>query len=130
MLSNQKDLAQLLLRLTFGGLMLLNHGWKKFEKLLAGGEIKFADPLGLGAEFSLYLTVFSEVFCAFLVTIGLFTRWVSIPLIITMVVAAFVVHGADPFAKKEMALLYLVGYICIYIFGPGRYSVDSRLGRN
>jgi len=43
-----------------------------------------------------------------------------------MAVAAFIAHGADPFAKKEMALLYLVGFLTVALMGPGRYSIDQR----
>ena len=31
-----------------------------------------------------------------------------------MLVAAFVIHLDDPYAKKEMALLYLFGYLTLY----------------
>ena len=59
--------------------------------------------------------------------IGLKTRLASVPLIVTMIVAAFIVHAGDPFAKKELALVYLVGFLAIFFTGPGEYSVDARL---
>ena len=129
MFSNKKDLALLILRLTFGGLMLINHGWGKMQKILAGGEIEFADPFGIGAATSLYLTVFAEVICAALIIIGFFTRWATLPLIFTMLVAIFVIHWSDPFGDKEMAILYLMPYIALYLMGAGRYSVDGQMGR-
>lgn len=119
------DISLLILRLTFGGLMILNHGWRKLGKLLAGGEIKFADPLGIGAELSLQLAVFGEVVCAALLVVGLFTRYASIPALITMLVAAFIVHGDDPFKDKEHALLFAVVYFVLFLLGPGRYSIDN-----
>lgn len=121
------DLSLLILRLVFGGFMLFSHGWGKMMKLFTGDPTKFADPIGLGAPFALSLTVFAEVACAALILVGYFTRWAAIPLIITMLVAAFVIHGADPFGKKEMALIYLAGYLAIYFAGPGRYSLDAKL---
>ena len=45
-----------------------------------------------------------------------------------MAVAAFVVHGADPLAKKEMALLYMVAFLAIAFIGPGRFSLDRKIG--
>lgn len=123
------DLVLLLLRLTFGGLMLFNHGWKKMLRLFGDEPIKFADPFGLGMEATLALAVFAEILCAALLMLGLFSRWVVIPLIITMLVAVFVIHWTDPFGKKEMALLYLVPYIGILLMGAGRYSLDYMLGR-
>ena len=120
-----EDISLLLLRLTFGGLMILNHGLKKWDKLMAGGEIKFGDPLGVGAELSLQLTVFGEVICSLLLIFGLLTRFAAIPAIITMLVAAFIVHGSDPFGDKEMALLYLIPYVILFVKGGGKYSVDN-----
>jgi len=124
-MNNQNNLAKLILRLGFGGFML-SHGIPKLMKLFTGGEIKFPDPLHLGSTTSLILTVFAEVICAGLILIGYKTKWASIPLIITMLVAAFVVHGSDPWGKKEFALLYAVGYICIGLLGAGKYSLDRK----
>ena len=39
-----------------------------------------------------YLAAYTEFFGAFLLLIGLATRWISIPLMITMIVAALTVH--------------------------------------
>lgn len=107
--------------------MLVNHGLGKMDKLFNGDPTQFADVMGIGAPASLGLAVFSEVFCAGLLVLGLFTRWVSVPLVITMLVAAFVVHGADPLAKKEMALLYLIPYIVLALKGAGEYSLDAKV---
>lgn len=120
------DLWLLLLRLGVGGFML-THGFPKLQKLLEGGEIQFMDFMGLGTTASLALVVFAEAFCSVLLIIGLSTRLASLVLAITMGVAAFMVHGADPFAKKEMALLYLLIYLTLLVFGPGKYALDSLL---
>jgi len=123
------DLSLLLLRITFGGLMLINHGWSKFQKLIGDDPIKFADPIGIGMEASLGLTVFAEVLCALMVVLGLFTRLAVIPLIITMLVAVFVIHISDPFKKMEMAILYLIPYLVLLWNGAGRFSVDALIGK-
>lgn len=121
------DLAILILRLTFGFTMLWLHGYGKMMKFFQDGPIKFGDPIGLGPEISLGLTTFSEVLCSALLILGLFTRWAVIPLIITMCVAIFIVHWPDPFAKKELALLYLISYVVILLIGPGKFSLDGIL---
>ncbi|MBW3544492.1 MAG: DoxX family protein [Bacteroidetes bacterium] len=120
------DLWLLLLRLGVGGFML-THGFPKLQKLLEGGEIQFMDFMGLGTTASLALVVFAEAFCSVLLILGLSTRLASLVLAITMGVAAFMAHGADPFAKKEMALLYLLIYLTLLVFGPGKYALDSLL---
>lgn len=121
-------LALLLLRITVAAFML-THGLPKLTKLLAGGEIKFADPLGFGPELSLFLAVFAEFVCSILVGIGLATRLAAIPLMVTMAVAAFISHGADPFGRKELALIYLLIYIFLFLAGSGKYSVDHIISK-
>ena len=129
MLPNKNyDLGLLVLRLFFGGFML-THGWGKAVKLFEGNLDKFADPIGIGAPASLILTVFAEVVCAILLVVGFKTRLASVPLMITMLVAAFIVHADDPFGKKEFALLYFAGYLAIFFMGAGKYSVDGQVSK-
>lgn len=123
------DIALLLLRLFFGGFMALLHGWPKLNKLISQSSLEFPDPLGAGVFASLSLTVFSEFICGLLLCIGLFSRVSSFFLAVTMTVAAFVIHGPDPFAKKELAILYLVVYVVILLTGPGRYSLDAKFSK-
>jgi putative oxidoreductase len=122
------NIALLLLRVVAAAFML-SHGIPKLMNMMAGTS-KFGDPIGLGKDISLGLTVFAEFVCSILLLLGLATRFALIPLIITMLVAGFIVHGADPFGKKEMALLYLAIYVTLLLTGPGKYSVDNALGRN
>ncbi len=124
--SKNTDIALLLLRLTFGGLMLVNHGWGKMMNLFGDAPIEFMDFMGLGQPVSLALTVFAEFLCAALVVLGLFTRWAVIPLIITMLVAIFMVHINDPFAKMELGIIYLMAFTAIGLAGPGWYSLDAQ----
>jgi putative oxidoreductase len=120
------DLAILIVRLSVG-LSMLTHGWPKLNRLLEGGEISFSDPLGLGPVVSLVLAVFAEVVCSIFIALGLGTRLASIPLIVTMGVAAFIVHASDPFRGKEMAILYMVFYILLLLVGSRKYSMDRLL---
>lgn len=124
------DISSLILRIVFGGLMLINHGWGKMMKFFGDEPIKFANPIGLGETTSLGLAVFAEVFCAFLIVIGFRTRLAVIPLVITMLVAVFIVHISDPFKKMEMGLIYLFAYVVIALLDSRRYSVDSLISKN
>lgn len=120
------DLGLLILRVGCA-LLLITHGWPK----LSGFTQKmnsFADPFGIGSAPSLALALFAEFFCAIFLTIGLFTRFALIPMIITMLTIVFIVHGSDPFAKKEMGLLYLIPFIALFFTGPGKFSVDGSRG--
>ena len=116
-------LGLLLLRFVSGGIML-THGYQKLIKI---SELKsgFPDPLGVGSDISLYLTIFAELLCAALLVIGLFTRLALVPLIVTMVVAFFIIHAKDPLGEKELALFYLVAYTTLLFTGPGKFSLDK-----
>ncbi len=103
---------------------MLTHGTPKLIKLFSSEEIAFADPFGVGMGFTLALAVFAEFICSILVILGLGTRLAVIPLIITMFTAAFIIHAADPFSGKEMALLYLLTFTVILITGAGKHSLD------
>lgn len=118
------DLGLVVLRIAASA-MLLTHGIHKFQKLI-NGNFEFPNPLGLGAAPSLFLAVVGEFVCPILIIIGFKTRWASVPPAIVMLVAAFMIHGSDPFKVKELALLYLVAFLTIMLLGPGRYSIDKK----
>jgi len=123
-----KDIVLLLVRV-FVGFAMLSHGFPKLQMLLAGGKIEFFDFMGLGPQISLILTVFAEFVCSILLILGLFTRVSLGFLIFTMIIAGFVVHGADPFEKREMALVYLSVYLLLMVIGAGKISVDHMIER-
>ncbi|MBV8326567.1 DoxX family protein [Chryseobacterium sp.] len=118
-----KDIVVFVVRV-FVGFAMLSHGFPKLQMLLAGGKIEFFDFMGLGPQVSLILTVFAEFVCSILLILGLFTRVSLGFLIFTMIIAAFVVHGADPFDKREMSLIYLSVYLLLMAIGAGKISVD------
>ena len=70
------------------------------------------------------LAIFGELACSMAFIIGFLYRLAMIPMVFTMAVAFFVIHGNDPFATKELAFVYLVVFILMYIIGPGKFAVD------
>jgi len=120
----------LVLRVGAGALIFFGHGMGKVSKLTNLSMVKFPDPLGIGVQMSFGLAAFAEGFCSVALVFGFLTRWVSIPLAITMAVAGFVVHAADPWSRKELALVYLVTFVALIFLGGGKYSVDGRLRRH
>jgi len=87
----------------------------------------FGDIIGIGSKLSFNLVIFAELFCGFLVAIGLLTRLAVIPIFITMAVAFFVAHAKDPFDVKAIAFVFLLLSIVVFVFGSGKYSVDKLL---
>lgn len=118
------ELGLLFLRVSIGCLMLLGHGLPKLLNFRASAD-GFADPLGIGSTTSLILAIGAEVGCSALLIVGLFTRLATIPLIVTMLVAALLVHAQDDWLVKERAVLFLVAYVALLIMGPGRLSLDA-----
>lgn len=114
----------LLLRLGLGGAMLV-HGLQKFKLILNGGAEKWLDPMGIGAANSLYLATFAELACSALVILGLFTRTASVFISITMFVAAFVFLKNAPWADRELAAVFLFGFIALAVLGGGNYSLSN-----
>lgn len=102
---------------------MLPHGYGKLMMLISGNEISFPKVFGLPPVVGLVLAIFAEFICSVLIIIGFRTRLSSIPLAITMAVAAFIIHFGDPFSKKELALLYLVAYVALILLGGGKYAV-------
>ena len=124
--STGASLFLLALRIFFG-LLLMNHGiqkWSSYQEL----SIAFPDPLGVGSPVSLGLAIFGELVCSMAFIVGVLYRLAMLPMVFTMGMAFFVIHGNDAFAVKELALIYLVVFILMYIAGPGKFSIDHIIG--
>lgn len=121
------DIAALLLRLIFGGLFFY-YGYQKvsmYHQILP----MFGDVIGIGSRLSFHLVIFAELVCGFLVLIGFVTRLSVIPIFITMIVAYFIAHANDPFQVKQLAFVYLLLSVVVFVLGSGRYSVDFLLSQ-
>ena len=101
------------------GLLLMSHGIAKLQNFEALSAT-FPDPLGVGSRMSLVLAG-----CV----AGLLYRLALIPMVFTMCVAFFAVHGGDSFAARELALVYLVVFVLMYAAGPGRYAADTLIAQ-
>ena len=118
----------LVLRVLFG-ILFLTHGYAKLMAHATMSDL-FFDPFGLGSIISFWMVVFAEVVCSFALIFGILQRIVLIPMIFTMCTAFFWVHGGDVFAAKELAFVYLIMFVILYITGPGKYSFDAVIGNN
>lgn len=122
--SDKIDIALLIGRIGIAALML-SHGIPKLQMMLAGDSAQFAAVFGMEPTLSLSLAIFAEVICSIFILFGLGTRLATLPLIFTMLIAAFHIHIADPFAVKELAIHYLLVYSMLLLMGSGIYSLDA-----
>ena len=117
------DFGLLVLRLGFG-LGIAYHGYGKvfggwMEKFISGvAEMGFPAPV-----FFAWAAALSEFAGGLLIAAGIFTRPAAYFVAVTMIVAAFGRHGADPFEKKELALAFLFASLALALTGPGRFSL-------
>ncbi len=124
--SDSVSKSLLLLRVTIGLFFVFSHGYGKLGMLISG-EIMFPAVLGLSAKTSLILATTAEFFAAILLIFGFATRISSFLLMFTMIVAGFVFHYADPFAVKELAIVYAIIFAIITYLGGGKYSIDNKV---
>jgi putative oxidoreductase len=98
----------------------------------------FFSELGLPApKFQAFLAGSTECFGGLLLLIGLGSRLISVPLMFTMIVAYATAHldalkgiFSDPDTFVTQApFLFLLASAIIFVFGPGRVSVDHWLNR-
>lgn len=121
-----KDIGIFILRLVFGLVLIYGHGSGKLATIFSGDEIKFMDPIGIGANLSFYLAAFAEGICAILLILGLFERFAALILAINFLVI-FIFHAfmvGDGFTILEPRFFYLFSFIALIFTGPGRISLD------
>jgi putative oxidoreductase len=125
--SKSTSILLLAARIIFGALFLV-HGIQKWDNFDMLANV-FPDPLGVGNNISLSLAIFAELFCSIAFIVGFLYRLALIPMIFTMIIAFFVIHGADPFSVKELSFVYLTVFVLMYISGPGKYSIDNFISK-
>lgn len=115
-----------LLRIFAGVSLALAHGIGKIppgEGIITGtANLGFPMPTLFASAAGL-----SEFLGGIFLALGLFTRLSGFFIAFTMFVAAFGAHAADPYGKKELALMYMFVGLAFAIKGAGDWSIDSFL---
>lgn len=124
-----QDISLLALRLilAYGFYEPAMNKWKDIDSVASWFE-------SLGIPFPLlntYMAATTEIVGVFLLTLGLFTRYISIPLIVTMVVAITTVHFSNGFSAGdngfEIPLYYLIMLLVLVGNGAGKLSFDNKI---
>lgn len=145
-----RDHAFLLLRMS-GLLLAFGHGWGKVEALSTGQGGRFIEgvaAMGFPAPVVFaWAAALSEFVGGLCVGLGLFTRYAAGAAAFTMAVAAFGRHHAHghflswlgvrrvaedqlkAWGNPELAILFLLAMVALALGGPGRFALDTRLGR-
>ena len=80
-----------------------------------------------------YLATYTELLGFIFLTVGFATRFITIPLIITMIVAIKTVHWTNGFNASdngyEIPVYYIIMLITLFFSGPGRISLDYLIRR-
>ena len=95
------------------------------DKLTNFNELSLTYPsaFGLGSYMTLMVAIFCEFACSMFLLVGLITRIILIPMVLSMAVAFFDIHdGMMP--EGELSLIYLIIFLGLFLTGPGRYSAD------
>jgi len=126
-LSKAKDLPLLFMRL------VLAYGFydpaiKKWNNM--SDIISWFDSVGMPfPTINAYMAATTEITGVILLTLGLFTRIISIPLMVVMLVAINTVHWSNGFEAGnngfEIPLYYLIMLFTLTIYGGGKISLDS-----
>ncbi|HLP12665.1 MAG TPA: DoxX family protein [Flavobacteriales bacterium] len=99
-----------------------------------GGTVAWFDDMGMPLPaVNAFLATATETLAFILLPIGLGTRLISIPLIITMLVAIATVHGSNGFNVCDGGYKFPVYYIImlgvLLTRGAGMASIDYWLGK-
>ena len=103
--------------------------WKDINSVIDWfGSIGIPAPV-----FNAYLAAGTEMLGVVLLVLGLGTRLIAIPLVITMLVAIKTVHWANGFEAAdngfEIPLYYVIMLLTLLVYGPGKWSIDFLIGR-
>lgn len=93
------------------------------------------DSLGMPLPtLSAYLTAIFESLGVILLFLGLFTRYISLPLMFIMIIAIFTVHWSNGFSAGnngyEIPLYYFIMLFYLFAAGPGKFSLDQMIFKN
>jgi len=125
---DRQALGLLVLRLTAGLALALNHGLGKLppsDGFIQGvGSMGFPLPLLFA-----WAAALSESLGGLLLAAGLFARPAAAAILGTMTTAVLIAHAGDPLAKREPALIYAAIALLVLLAGPGRYALDTLLAK-
>jgi putative oxidoreductase len=124
--SKTVDISLLVFRVLISLSMINTHGMKKvlnFEETIQ----HIPDPLGVGGEISAVIAILANIVAPIFVIVGFTTRLATLIILSVTLMGFFVVHGSDPWAVRDIPLMYSLAYLLILFMGAGKYSIDHKI---
>lgn len=103
--------------------LIAAHGLKKIGVGVEKPE-QIPNPLHLPEVLNQFVAIASNTFFPVFVIAGLFTRLAILPILAVTLTGYFFVHWNDSPLEKDMPFMYSVGFLLLFVLGPGRYSAD------
>ncbi len=125
-----KDLSLLFLRLVlaYGFFTPAVNKWSDIHAIAQWFDQSLGIPF---PTLNAYLAAGTEAAGVVLLTLGLFTRLISVPLIVVMIVAILTVHIGHGFSAGdngfEIPLYYMLMLFVLVTHGGGKFSLDTLL---
>ncbi|WP_421801312.1 DoxX family protein [Flagellimonas sp.] len=119
------DYGVIFIRLAFG-FHLLFYSWSDVVYGTASNNAGWLESMGFPLPIVMaWAYQLTEFIGGILLILGLWVRWISIPLVFTFVVAYFLVHFSDPYEDAFQAIQLLCVSLFFFFNGAGKLSLDG-----
>ncbi len=121
------DIAQLYLRITIGGMLILHNidNMQNYNEIIS----QFKDLEGLSSAFWFVALSSLESIAAIMLIIGWRVRFAATILIVQTILSLLVYYQSTTMVNLELKSIYTFLYIYILIAGGGTYSLDRFRGQ-
>jgi putative oxidoreductase len=114
------------------GLLFLSTGWGKVHDLAK--VTHFFESLGIPAPgLNAVVVGYSELLCGAALVVGVLSRFATVPLIVSMIVALLTAKKSDIHGLFDLVgadeFTYLCMLVVIAFVGPGAWSVDRAIAK-
>jgi uncharacterized membrane protein YphA (DoxX/SURF4 family) len=119
----------LLIRLITGAFMIF-HGWEVFSADKMKGYIQWLTDLHFPVPaFMAYTGKTIELISGISLVAGLFTRFMMLPLAITMATVTFGMGHGKVFTDDQHPFLFVLLALAFFFTGPGKWSMDRIISK-
>ncbi|MBI5803485.1 DoxX family protein [Candidatus Pacearchaeota archaeon] len=132
-LDKNKSSVYSIFRITVA-LLFFQHGAQKLFGLFGGTQLDVMNLFAFNFSSLLVIAGLIEFFGGILIAIGLLTRFAAFLSVCNMIGAYLLVHASQSWVpivnRGELALFYLVAFLLILFYGPGKWALDNKLFKN